>query len=148
MKIGELAKATQTPTETIRFYEREGLLPAAPRTASNYRRYGPAEVERLGLIRRCRALDMNLAEIRALLAIWDAQGPQCGEVNALLDAHLGHVSARIQELEALRDELQALRQRCAAASHLAECGILQELLHPPVAAQGLARRHGGSPCRG
>lgn len=142
MKIGELAKATQTPTETIRFYEREGLLPAAPRTASNYRRYGPAEVERLGLIRRCRALDMNLQEIRALLAIWDAQGPQCGEVNALLDAHLGHVSTRIRELEALRDELQALRQRCAAASRLADCGILQDLLTGPVAA-GTGKQHLG-----
>jgi Cd(II)/Pb(II)-responsive transcriptional regulator len=141
MKIGELAKATQTQTETIRFYEREGLLPVAPRTEANYRRYGPDHVERLSLIRRCRALDMNLAEIRALLAIWDAQGPQCGEVNALLDAHLGHVSARILELEALRDELQTLRQRCAASSSLADCGILQDLLTTPAAG---TRQRGGS----
>ena len=72
MKIGELAKAAQTQTETIRFYEREGLLPAAPRTDSNYRSYGQAHVERLTLIRRCRALDMNLDEIRALLKVWDS----------------------------------------------------------------------------
>lgn len=130
MKIGELAQATQTPTETIRFYEREGLLPAPPRTATNYRRYGPAQVERLTLIRRCRALDMNLQEIRALLAVWDAQGPACDEVSALLDAHLAHVTTRLRELEALRAALQALRQRCVAPSRLADCGIVQDLLSP------------------
>lgn len=57
MKIGELAQATDTPAATIRFYEREGLMPAAARSAANYRHYGPAHVQRLALIRRCRGLD-------------------------------------------------------------------------------------------
>lgn len=144
MKIGELAQATQTPTETIRFYEREGLLPAPPRTASNYRRYGPAQVERLSLIRRCRALDMNLQEIRALLAIWDAQGPHCGEVSALLDAHLAHVNARLLELEALRAALQSLRQRCAAEQRVGDCGILQDLLSSPGGSPAPRGSHGGT----
>lgn len=127
MKIGELAHATDTPAQTIRYYEREGLLPAPPRTDANYRRYGPAQVQRLRLIRRCRSLDMNLVEIRALLAVQDAKGPQCGEVNALLDAHLGHVTARIAELQALKKELQALRRRCTEPAAVDACGILQGL---------------------
>lgn len=143
MKIGELAKATQTQTETIRYYEREGLLPAAPRTDANYRAYGPAHVERLGLIRRCRALDMSLDEIRALLAVWDARGPQCTEVNALLDAHLAHVDARIAELQALRGELQTLRERCAGTQSLDDCGILQGLLET-AAAPARAAHPGGT----
>lgn len=127
MKIGELAAATGTPAQTIRYYEREGLLPAPPRTDANYRRYGPAHVQRLALIRRCRALDMELAEIRALLAVQDRQGPQCAEVNALLDAHIGHVAARIRELQALKRELQDLRGRCSDPVAVDDCGILRGL---------------------
>lgn len=70
---------------------------------------------------------MSLDEIRALLAVQDANGPQCGNVNALLDAHLGHVSARIAELQALKRELQALRRRCAKPAAVDDCGILQGL---------------------
>jgi len=62
MKIGELAKATHTQVETIRYYEREGLLPETPRTEGNYRVYGSEHVERLSFIRHCRGLDMTLAK--------------------------------------------------------------------------------------
>ena len=71
MKIGELATATQTPVDTIRYYEREGLLPAAPRSSGNYRLYRTEHVERLGFIRHCRSLDMTLREIRVLLRFKD-----------------------------------------------------------------------------
>lgn len=67
MRIGELAKATDTQVETIRYYEREALLPQPGRTEGNYRVYGPEHVERLSFIRYCRSLDMALDEIRALL---------------------------------------------------------------------------------
>lgn len=127
MKIGELAAATGTPAQTIRYYEREGLLPAPPRSDANYRRYGPAHVQRLALIRRCRALDLSLEEIRALLTVQDAKGPQCAEVNELLDAHIGHVIARIRELQALKRELQDLRGRCSEPVAVDDCGILQGL---------------------
>lgn len=65
MKIGELAKVTQTQAETIRFYEREGLLTEPPRSNGNYRLYGQEHLERLAFIRHCRSLDMTLDEIRA-----------------------------------------------------------------------------------
>ncbi len=91
MKIGELAKATGTQTETIRYYERVQLLPTAKRTESNYRVYDSSHVERLAFIRHCRSLDMTLDEIRVLLHFKDAPGENCGAVDALLQAHIGHV---------------------------------------------------------
>lgn len=130
MKIGELAKATQTPTETIRFYEREGLLEMASRSDANYRIYGQPHVKRLSLIRRCRSLDMSLDEVRVLLRVWDGKSEDCGEINDVLDDHLGHVSARIQELEDLRRDLKALRSRCNAPARAESCGIIQGMLEP------------------
>lgn len=77
MKIGELSKASATSIESIRFYERAGLIPEPARTAGNYRIYGAAHVQRLAFIRRCRALDMALDEIRVLLGFKDAPYAQC-----------------------------------------------------------------------
>jgi DNA-binding transcriptional MerR regulator len=139
MKIGELARATDTPTETIRFYEREGLLAAPPRTASNYRRYGDAEVRRLSLIRRCRALDMSLSEVRALLRLADAPTQAGHEADATLDAHIGHVEARLRELKHLLAELLELRQHCRRAAPEAECGVLAELIKPEAPPAASAR---------
>lgn len=127
MKISELARATQTQAETIRYYEREGLLPRAPRTDGNYRIYGAEHVERLAFIRHCRSLDMSLGEIRRLLGFKDAPGDDCGGVDALLDEHIGHVATRIRELRALEKQLKALRERCGGARDVANCGILNQL---------------------
>ena len=127
MKIGDLAKATATPVETIRYYEREGLLPPAARTDANYRHYAEAHAQRLQFVRHCRSLDMSLDEIRALLAFQDAPGDNCAEVNALLDAHIGHVAQRIRELRALEKQLKALRAQCQGALDAEHCGILDGL---------------------
>ena len=115
MKIGALAEATGTPVETIRFYEREGLLPPPARADNNYRVYLLAHAERLAFIRQCRNLDMTLDEIRALIALRESPAQDCGEVNALLDEHIGHVAHRIRELRALEKDLKSLRARCAWA---------------------------------
>lgn len=143
MKIGELATATQTQVETIRYYEREGLLPQAPRSEGNYRIYGPEHVERLGFIRHCRSLDMTLDEIRVLLRFKDSPSEDCGDVNALLDEHIGHVAARIRELRALEKQLKGLREQCVVAQDAGHCGILGGLSHaatavPPAAAKPVA----------
>ena len=89
MKIGELAKATHTQVETIRYYEREGLLPETARTEGNYRVYDSAHVDRLSFIRHCRGLDMTLDEIRVLLRFKDSPHENCAQVNDLLDEHIG-----------------------------------------------------------
>lgn len=149
LRIGELAQATGTGVETIRYYEREGLLPAAARSQSNYRLYGPGHVERLAFIRHCRSLDMTLDEIRALLRIRDAPHADGGAVDALLDAHIGHVARRIRELRALQRQLRQLRAQCRLGTHeAADCGILQELSHaaaqaPPPGSAGGAPPVGG-----
>ncbi|WP_431098351.1 Cd(II)/Pb(II)-responsive transcriptional regulator [Polaromonas aquatica] len=127
MKIGELAKTAHTQTETIRYYEREGLLPEAARTEANYRIYDESHVQRLAFIRHCRSLDMTLAEIRTLLSFKDTPDDSCADVNALLDEHIGHVASRIRELKALEKDLKLLREQCASGQASASCGILSEL---------------------
>ena len=128
MKIGELARLAQTQNETIRFYEREGLLPEARRNDANYRIYDESHVQRLAFIRHCRSLDMTLGEIRTLLDFKDAPEENCGKVNTLLDEHIGHVATRIQGLRALEKELKALRLKCRAGEAAAGCGILSGLV--------------------
>jgi len=127
LKIGELAKRTGSQVETIRYYEQEGLLPAPARSEANYRLYGPTHIERLQFIRHCRSLDMTLDEIRSLLMFRDAPEENCGEVNALLDKHIGHVVARISELQALQKQLKALRSLCQSTQAVKDCKILQSL---------------------
>lgn len=124
MQIGDLAAATDTSVQSIRYYEREGLLPAPARTQANYRAYDTVHVQRLQFIRRCRALDMTLDEVRALLQFIDTPQDDCAAVNALLDAHLGHVRHRIAELRRLEKELQHLRAQCASPRAADACGIL------------------------
>lgn len=130
LKIGELAARTGCQVQTIRFYETEGLLPVPPRSTGNYRLYDHAHIERLMFIRHCRSLDMTLDEIRSLLRFQDAPEGECGEVNALLDAHLRHVATRIRELKALERQLVELRRCCDAVRPVQQCGILQELTEP------------------
>lgn len=127
MKIGELARQTATQVETIRYYEREGLLPEAARTEGNYRIYGPSHVERLRFIRNCRSLDMSLDEIRVLLRFKDSPAENCKAVNDLLDDHIGHVAGRIQELQQLEQQLKELRELCQEVNNAGRCGILNEL---------------------
>lgn len=127
MKIGDLASASATAVDTIRYYEREGLLPEPGRTQGGFRTYAAEHLERLQFIRHCRGLDMSLAEVRVLLRVKDAPGGDCGDVNALLDEHIGHVSCRIKELRALERQLKDLRGRCAAAQGASQCGILSGL---------------------
>ncbi len=149
MKIGELAAASSTPIETIRYYEREGLLPAPARTQGNFRDYEQPHVERLQFIRHCRGLDMSLDEVRVLLRFKDEPGADCGDVNALLDEHIGHVSTRIKELRVLEKHLKELRERCGAHQSADQCGILvglseaaQEAAAPPAGSRHLRSVHG------
>lgn len=114
LRIGQLAKATGTLVETVRFYEREGLLPEGGRTDANYRLYAEEHLDRLAFIRRCRLLDMPLDEIKTLLRFKDAPKQNCEEVNELLDEHIGHVATRIKDLRHLQAELKALREQCGA----------------------------------
>ena len=130
LKIGELAKRTGCLVETIRYYEREGLLLEPARSERNYRLYTDIHVERLQFIRHCRALDMTLGEIRNLLRFRDAPDENCTKVNALLDEQIEHVSNRIKELRLLQKNLRGLRSQCEQARAIKDCRILQSLGSP------------------
>lgn len=136
MRIGELARQVGYPVETIRYYEREGLLPAAWRDQNNnYRHYDQTHLEQLLFIRRCRALDMTHQEIRVLLQARHQPDADCGAVNALINEHLHHVQERIRELNRLEAQLRELQNHCSADGATGECGILRELEHPTLHAQ-------------
>jgi Cd(II)/Pb(II)-responsive transcriptional regulator len=141
MKIGELATQTGVGVETIRHYEREGVLPPPARSESNYRVYGDAHAQQLSLIRHCRGMDMSLQEIRALLHFRDNPTQNCGQIDALLDTHLGHVSNRIRELRALEKQLKDLRQMCLGTQDAKHCGILNGLTQSATATTPAARSH-------
>jgi len=142
MKIGELAQRTHTGIETIRYYEREGLLAEPERSDGNYRIYGDAHVERLSFIRHCRGLDMTLDEIRVLLRFKDAPTENCLEVNELLDEHIGHVAQRIRELRQLERQLKALRETCLGGQDAQHCGILNGLTEISKTPAATASRSG------
>jgi Cd(II)/Pb(II)-responsive transcriptional regulator len=131
MKIGELAARAHTPVETVRYYEKAGLMPAPVRTEANYRRYDEDHVARLRFIRHCRALDLSLDEIRALLRVRDDPQADCTAANELVHQHLEDVRQRMDELAQLRDQLEALERLCRHGRPSAQCGILEELSHAP-----------------
>lgn len=127
IKIGALAKLTETTVETIRYYEKEKLLPIAIRSEGNYRLYNTSHIEQLQFILHCRALDLTLAEIRILLAYRDTPSEDCGNVNRLIDEHIAAVELKMNKLSQLKQHLQVLRQQCSQEADAKSCGILNAL---------------------
>lgn len=134
-KIGDLAEATGAKVETIRYYERIGLLDEPERTSGNYRVYSPDHLARLSFIRRARDLGFTLDQVRALLGIADRTGESCGEVDAIARAHLSEVDRKIADLKALRRQLKSVVEGCGRGI-VDDCKIL-EALSP---ARGRGRR--------
>ncbi len=102
MRIGDLAKATGVDIETIRYYEKVGLLPEPGREANGYRTYRQAHLEQLAFIRHCRALDMSLESIRRLLDFVAHPEAECGDINQLIDAQLARVRGKSPTMPKLR----------------------------------------------
>ncbi|PRC91761.1 Cd(II)/Pb(II)-responsive transcriptional regulator [Solimicrobium silvestre] len=128
MRIGELGQATGVEVETIRYYEKAGLLAEPLRLANGYRSYNKAHLERLSFIRHCRALDMPLAEITRLVEFMTHPSNDCGDINSLIDQQINRVRARLASMQALENQLTTLRARCDATHFGLECGILHELV--------------------
>ena len=126
-RISELAKLAKCQVVTVRYYEKEGLLPEPGRSEGNYRLYEQKHLEQLLFIRRCRSLDMTLEEIRSLLQLREQPADGCRAVNELLEEHIGHVAERIRELQSLESELRSLLCLCGENRKAADCGILKEL---------------------
>jgi Cu(I)-responsive transcriptional regulator len=127
LSIGRLARASGIGVETLRYYERRGLLAPAGRTAAGYRRYRPDAVRRLRFIRRAQALGFSLDEIRELLALNDQPDADAGRVKAIAREKLADIERRIEDLQRMRQSLEALAGRCPGHGPTAACPILGAL---------------------
>ena len=127
MKIGELAQRGGCKVETVRFYEREGLLEVPERDGNGYRSYSNAQLVQLNFIRHCRLLDMGLADVRTLLSLQTQPELACDEINHLIESKIEHVHQQIEALHRLEQQLQLLRDTCHAGTSVGECKILRNL---------------------
>lgn len=126
MKIGELSRATGTHIETIRYYERIGLLPAPSRTAANYRSYGDTHRARLAFVRHSRDLGFTIEEIRSLLDLSDHPERDCADADRIATRHLEQVEEKIAQLTLLREELSRIVGRCRGGI-AADCRVIEAL---------------------
>ena len=127
MKIGELAQRTGVPIDTVRYYERQGLLPEPERQPSGYRRYQSADVLRLRFVRRAKALGFTLEEIRELLALSSHREDDMGSLKAVAEQKLAGVEAKLAELTRIRDGLRTLIKACPGHGAFGACPILHAL---------------------
>jgi MerR family copper efflux transcriptional regulator len=125
--IGAVARQAGVGIDTIRYYEREGLLPEPRRRASGYRDYGPGVVERLRFIRRAKDLGFTLDEIRELLALSTDRERGVKSVKQRAEARLGEVERRIRELQRVKRGLRQLIDACPGHGALEQCPILRAL---------------------
>jgi Cu(I)-responsive transcriptional regulator len=126
LRIGELARRTGTKVETIRFYEKSGLLPRPERTSANYRAYGDAHLARLSFIRRARDLGFTLDQVRELLGLADDRTRSCAAIDMIATAHLAEIDRKLADLHALREELSRLIGDCRRGT-VADCLIIEAL---------------------
>lgn len=126
LTIGDLSKATGTKVETIRYYERIGLLAAPDRTTGNYRAYGKKDLGRLSFIRRARDLGFGLEQVRELLGLSDQKQRSCEAVDVIARDHLAEVDRKLTDLKALRRELDSIIRQCGCGT-IAECRIIEAL---------------------
>lgn len=128
MKIGQLAQRSGVGIDTVRYYEREGLLPKPSRLASGYRSYDLGDLKRLRFVRRGKALGFTLPEIRELLALSSHAGEDMAAMKAAAQQKLADVERRLQELARIRDGLRTLIAACPGHGDLGRCPILNALV--------------------
>jgi DNA-binding transcriptional MerR regulator len=126
LSIGDLAARAGTKVETIRYYEKVGILPAPARTAGNHRTYTQAHADRLAFIRHSRELGFPVDNIRTLLTIADDPARSCTAVDAIARDHLLEVQSRIARLQALEAELMRMVQECGQG-RVANCRVIEVL---------------------
>lgn len=132
LTIGRLAKRAGVGIDTVRFYERAGLLPKPLRTASGYRLYGRDDVSRLRFIRRSKALGFSLGEISELLALSAGKGGRA-DVKAVAERRLRDLDRKLKELKTVRDTLAHYARQCSGHGPVAGCPIIEAVLaHEPT----------------
>lgn len=132
MKIGRLAQHAEVNIDTVRYYERQGLLPPPARQASGYRRYDETDVARLRFVRRAKALGFTLVEIRELLELSGRREDDMGSLKATASEKLADVEIKLAELTRIRDGLRTLVAACPGHGALEHCPILHALADAPT----------------
>jgi MerR family transcriptional regulator, copper efflux regulator len=127
LTIGRLARQAGVSLETVRYYERQGLLPRPPRSASGYRLFPPEAARRLKFIRRCQELGFSIREIRELLSLRVSRSSTSREIRARAEAKLADIEARIRALVSMKKSLRKLTKVCTGCVPLDECPILESL---------------------
>ncbi len=126
LRRAELARRTACNLETIRYYERIGMMPHPPRTAAGYRVYDKGHVSRLRFILRARQLGFSLDDVRGLLTLVDGGTQTCAEVKERTEAHLANVVAKIRDLKRIESVLAATAAQCSGDA-VPECPVLEAL---------------------
>jgi len=124
--IGQLARATGTKAETIRYYERIGIMPEPARSGGNYRTYSEQHLRRLAFVRRSRDLGFTLEQVRELLRLADRPNQPCHEADAIARAHLAAVERKISDLRRLAAELRHVSSQCAGGA-ISQCRVIEAL---------------------
>ena len=127
LTIGQVAKAAQVNVETIRYYEREGLIPPPPRTSAGYRQYTEDAVRRVRFMKRAQRLGFTLDEVGTLLRLRVRHGSACSEVVAEANKAMDRIDAKIAELTRMRRALGSLAEGCRGRRALGDCPILDAL---------------------
>ncbi len=130
MTIGQVAKLADVGVETLRFYEREGLIEEPPRRASGYRQYPTHTVDRVRFISRAKELGFTLKEIKELMSLRDGGGKRRGEVRAIAEAKMRDIDQKLARLQAMRSALYSLIETCACGTGPLACPILEALNDP------------------
>jgi Cd(II)/Pb(II)-responsive transcriptional regulator len=127
MRIGELAQHCHCEVETVRFYERAGLLDPPAREANGYRRYSDRHLVQLNFVRHCRSLGMGLPEVRILRRFQAHPELACDGINAMIDGQIQRIHQKVESLRLLERQLHTLRDSCPDHQKAGECGILHNL---------------------
>jgi len=127
--IGKVAKQSGVGVETVRFYDRQGLIDQPPRTNSGYRQYPEETVHRIRFIKHAKVLGFSLKEIGELLTLQSDPDSTCGDIKTRAEAKLRNINNRIEELEKMRDVLTGLVESCSHNIPIGECPILSVVEH-------------------
>lgn len=131
MTIKKTAQLAGVGVETVRFYERENLIPAPPRTESGYRQYPPEAVDRIRFIKRAQGLGFSLPEIRDLLSLTLAHGTTAADIRARAQRKIADIDQKIETLQRMRSSLERVTRACQGHGPLEECPILEALTSDP-----------------
>lgn len=127
LSIGQLARAAGVTVETLRFYEKQGLLATPQRTDSGYRQYPPDSIKRVRFIQHAKQVGFTLNDIGELLALRQGKNTSCADIKARATHKIDQVERKIKELERISDALSRMTQKCSGSGSLSDCPILEEL---------------------